>query len=511
MANILGIKGFNKSSSSVNKLLAAYGNDIVDVSTGLGYGLALNGNQVEMEVFLDRVFMQNYNTRPKTFNGTAWSTEYVPRTMTSKYIRNYKEKARMYLGNCLFTGPQVPLDKDNNAIVLSSYIFASDLFVGNNLTWGMEWGTNGTTTADTNIFQLVSPLVQDFKASNIKVGDALFITNGNNQLISKPYFVSDIPSAYRLLVTENFPVTASGLHYWVGSNFFPVATDDNDQITGLGENSTRLLIFKLMSLWFYTGSQLRQVKDAVGTSSQRSVVNKGGYTYYFHGSDPKISGIYRYDGVSSQKISRAIDPYIDGMSTASYDDVVAWREGDELRWFLGNITNTNRGISMTNAVASLNVTTNAWDVSPIADVITCSTVFRTNNREDTYNGTSDDEVLQMVDGNSFNTTAIHSRLETKVYYPSGSGVINENKAIQVIGRATKGVRVEYKLWNTPKNVDDRWLSLGELDADKTELDIPTGHNESSGIQLAFDLVNTLENDTYIEKYTIFYRPQRTRL
>jgi hypothetical protein len=514
MANINGIIGYNRSGSSVNKLLAAYGNDIIDVATGLGYQLNLtSANNVEFEVFLDRIFYQNYAETPMTLNGSAskWTKEYVKRTMISKYIKNYKEKARLLLANCKFDNPQAPLDADGNAITFPSKVFFPDVFYGNTLTWGIEWGRNGKTQAGSPFFNLDQPLVQDFVANNIKVGDPLFITSGNSQLITKPYFVQSIESNLRLRMTENFPVTASSLHFWVGSNWFDVATDDNDQLTGIGFNSTRALLFKLMSLWYYTGNQLRQVKDAVGTSSHRSIISKGGYTYYFHGSSPLKTGIYRYDGVSSVRISRAIEPFIRGMSADNYDSVVVWEEGDELRFYLGDLSNSNYDISMSNAVATYHTGIGVWDVSPIADVITCAATYRTSNREDTYCGTSDDEVLQMADGNSHNGAAIRMLLETKVYYPAGTDVLNEFPRIQVIGRKTNNIKVKYKLWNKPNLVDDKWQPLGELSTDKTEIELPLKNNLASGIQLQFSELGILENDTYLEKISIFYKSKQVRV
>lgn len=522
MANILGMIGYNKSGSAVNKLLSAYGNTIIDIATGLGTGIVLSSsNNVEFAAFLDRIFYQNYADRPKTFDGTSWTTKHVPKTPISKYLKPFK--SRLYLGNCKFSDIQKPLNQDNSEITFPSRVFYSDLFTSGDLTWGIEWGRSIGIVEGTNIAKLDNLVAGapindiDFKASNIKVGDPLFITktgiSDTLQVLNKAFTISKVESSYRLILTDLVPggdVEVDN-HFWVGGNWFDVGTDDNDQITGFGENSDRLLIFKLMSLWFYTGSQLRQVKDSVGTSSQRSVINNGGYTYYFHGSNPLISGIYRHNGVSSELISRKIDPFIRGMNPTSYDDVVAWQEGNELRFFIGDLSNANYNIAMTNAVATFNTITNAWDVSPIADVITAATVFRTSNREDAYTGTSDNEVLQMADGNSFNTTPITSALETKVYYPSGSEVINRFPRVQVIGRATKGVRVRYKLWDNPKNVDDEWSGLGELNADKTELEVPTRHNLASGIQFRFDEIGMLENDTYIEKLTIFYRPEQTRI
>lgn len=509
MANILGIIGYNKKSASVNKLLAAYGNDVIDVGTGAGYGLALNGNAVSMENFLDRVFLQNFNTAPITFNGTAWSREYTSRTMLAKYLKAVKTKNRIFLGNCKFAAPQAPVDMASAAITFPNRVFYPDLFKGSNLSWGIEWGQNGRVTADGVKFTLSAadaPLIQNFMTNGIKVGDPLFITSGNAQLASRYYTVRRVLSPYELEMTEKFPVTATALNFWVGSNWFDV----DDAITGLGEHSENLLVLTIFGLSYYTGSQLRRIKDAVGTSSPLSVINKGGFTYYFHGSDPYLSGIYRFNGADVQIISRAIDPFIQGMLAANYDDVVVWEEGNRLRFYLGDLTNTNEGISMTNAVATFDTATNTWSVDPIADVITCATTYITSNRRDTYCGASDSQVLQMADGNSLNTAAMALRLETKVYYPNGSDVLSEIPYIQVIGKQARGIKMQYQLWDDAAGKVGEWTELGELTEDKTELPLKGG-KEACGIKLAFLGSDTLENDTYIEKVSIFNKPVTRRM
>jgi len=109
MANIDGIGSYNRSASAINVLLAAYGNDIVDVSAGTGYGLNLTaGSLAEFENFLDRVFLQNYVDLPLTFNGTVWTQEFVGKTLRGRYLQ--KNKSKLFLANCQFTDPQTPLD-----------------------------------------------------------------------------------------------------------------------------------------------------------------------------------------------------------------------------------------------------------------------------------------------------------------------------------------------------------------------------------------------------------------
>lgn len=534
MADIKEIIGFNEASDQdsqalTNEIFVIYGNDLVKVSSGTGYSFNLHASSTSsFERFLNTIFFQNYLEsssvkRPKTYDVLQgkWTNRHVNRCVNAKFMKNFK--SRLYLGYC-YLGPPQTYQSDYNTLtqrnIFPSRIYYSDLFSGNELTWGIEWGSNGRVVPNSNLFELANPIVQNFVSTNIKVGDPIFfgaVSSGAEPIdfTTNQYLVTSVESPLRLRLNKKFPSSvnnAVGVSYWVGSNWFDVSTDDGDSITGIGENSDRLLVFKLFTLWTYTGSQLKQARGSLGTSSHRSIINdRKGYTYYFHGSDSKLSGIYRFDGVSSIKISRGIDPFIAGMDTDNYTEVVAWEEGDELRFYLGDLSNTNHSISMTNAVATINTATNSWDVSPINDVIRCATTFKVGNRQSVYTGTSDNQILQMADGNSFNGSPINVVLETKVYYPSGTDVNNTFPSIQVIGRQTKGMTVQYKLWNAPKLVDDQWKSLGELDADKTELNIPSNHNWASGIQLRLVETGVLENDMLVEKITVFYRPESTRV
>jgi len=195
--------------------------------------------------------------------------------------------------------------------------------------------------------------------------------------------------------------------------------------------------------------------------------------------------------------------------------VVEWEEGDELRFFLGDLSNNSENISMTNAVATINTATGAWDVSPIADVIKCSTKYIVSNVLNSYCGTDDSQILKMGTGYSHNNTPIPVALETGVRYPSGSEILNSYLGVQVISKNAKGVKLSYKMWNNPLNVDDRWYPLGEIVGDKTEFE-PSDKNSlvkrrSSGMQFRVDEDGILENNWIVEKISVFYQPDSTRL
>lgn len=516
MANVNGIKGYN-SPAGTNKLFAVFGNDIIDVATGLGYGLNLtSGQKAFFEVFIDTVFFCDGLNKMRAFVSGQWSDSFsLPKQIIPKYIKKSQNNAQLLIGNCILTpGSGTPLN-------YKSYVFKSNFpklgksFSGSAIAQSLEWGIESgrcNITQDTKKVKAIldgNGRLPYFKTRGIKVGDPFFLLGGD----IGQYTVASVDSEYELTLNETIPsANNTSVDFWVGSNFFPVGTDDNDEITGFGENNGRDLIFKLFSLWWYTGSALKSVKGAVGTNSQRSVINdRKGNTYYFHGSDIEKTGIYRYDGVQSVKISRAVDPYIQGMSAANYPEVVAWEEGDELRFYIGDITNNDEDISMTNAVVTINTATGAWDVSPIADVITCATSYIVSNVQSSYCGTNDNQVLKMNSGYDHNGTPIAAVLETGVKYPSGSEIICQMPYFQVISKRARGLRISYKLVDAPEDVEDRWIPLGELRGDKTEFEVDTNFMEAAGVMFRVEEDGSLKNNWLVEKISGFYKPDRSRL
>lgn len=522
MAEVDGIIGYN-SPSGTNKLFAAFGNDVVDVLTGLGYSLNLtSGNKVQFESFIDIVFLVNGVDKMRSFVGGAWSDSLsLPKQIIPKYIKKSVNTAQLLIGNCSLT------PGSGSSLSYKSYVFKSELprlgksasgaAIAQSIQWGIESGRCNVKQGTRKVKAVLdgNGRLPYFITRGIKVGDPFFLLGGD----IGQYTVARVDSEYELTLQETIVSADSvntNIDFWVGNNFFPVGTDDSDEIMGFGENNSRDLIFKLFSLWYYTGTQLKQVKGAPGTSSQRSVVNDNkGNTYYFHGSDIGITGIYRYDGVGVTKLSRAIDPFIQGMSASNYSEVVAWVEGDELRFFVGDLTNKSENISMTNAVATLNTITGAWDVSPIADVITCATTYVVSNVKNSYCGTNDNQVVKMGSGYTHNGTPIAAVVETGVKYPNGSSVLNEFPGLQVISKNARGLRLSYKFWNTPFAVDERWHPLGEIEDDKTEF-LAGAENEmlkrqASGIQVRVEEDGSLQNNWIVEKISGFCVPKNTRL
>jgi hypothetical protein len=520
MANILGLAGYNSPVSNINKLLGFYGNDVIDVNTGLGYGLNLTStNPMRTEFYLDRLIATNGQDRMFSFNGNFWSTnDCLPKNLKAKLIKKFKD-GRVYAANCILTPGSGTLINYKSRVFYSNFPtlgLNSAGVLGQTVNWGLESGTCSFQLGD---IQLMAQLdsasgYSYFKGQGLHIGDPVYLLSGGGV---GEYRVSNIPSEFTLVLVTAPPGVNTNINFWAGKNWFDVGTDDNDEIKGLYEAYNRLLIFKQFSLYDYTGTDLQRVKKALGTSSQESIISDwNGRVYWFHGSDIVAgkTGIYMRDeyGLNVHKISRPIDPFIAGMSASNFASVIAWQEGPCLRFFLGNLTNANFDISLNNAVASYNFMTNSWSVDPIADVITATTVYRSNNSESVYNGTSGSLVIQMNNGNTFNGSPIPWVLETKVYYPSGPESINTFRACQIIARNfSNGVHVAYRLWDQPKLVDDTWKDIGELRGDKTELTFKETHKRGSGIQFQFREDSGNEADIYIEKITTFYELDTTEL
>ena len=498
MPNIKGIGGLN-TSSGTDKLIAGFTNDLIDVDAGTGFGLNLTStNNCEFESFLDSLFFQNFNHTPLTYNGSVWTNEHVKHTPLAKYLKEFRE--RMYVAGIKI-----------NSTTYASRVWYSDLptidSAGNyTIQWGFQSGANGSVTANTNRFRAANA---GFKTYGIRVGDPLTIESGANAGV---YTVSRISDDQMVEVLEDFTTTQGSITYWVGSNWFDVRTDNSDIIQGISENSSNLLLFKTDTLHRYNLTNLKTVRGP-GTSSGRSIVYfpEKNINIYFHGSIKDRTGFYLYDGSNAVNISRAIQPFIDGISASNYNVVIGWAEGDVYRAYVGNLSNENSAneaynISESKVVLSYSIPDNKWSIDPITDTIKCAGTMREDNQLKVFIGNDSSEVFVTPSGYSFDDDPIRFAYETGVIYPRGSEVMNFFTRAKVIARDAGRVSVSYKLWGKPFDVDQTWTGLRDLKTDMSELTIPGHHARASGIQFRFEEYGTKEPVPTIEKITVFSTP-----
>lgn len=491
---ITGLHGLVLPSSST--LMAAVGNDMVNIGTGLGYGLNLTaGKQVEFENFLQSLFFQNYTDTPLTFNGTAWTRNNVSKVPLSKYIKLWK--GQLYLGYINIAGAEYP-----------SRIWRSDPPRNNMLTWGYETGTNLTTIAGNS---LVSSANAGFLANNIKRGDPFYITSG---AAAGEYRVFTVSADQQIILTNIYPYLApsqssTGASYWAGGNWIDFDRDDGDFITGLAENTYQLIVFKRDSLHRYDGLKPAKVRGAVGTTSPRSISNLHELTIYFYGGIGVRTGFYAYDGRESIKISAPIEDYIQGINMNNFSTIVAWTEGELYRAFVGDISNTNTTDVVPKAVVTWDYNTRTWSIDPIADNITVANSFRQFVTQQIFLATDQDEIMITPSGYSFNGQPIPWQVTTNTMYPSGTENINTFSRVQILSDNAGGIQVKYRLHLTPFDSEPNFNGLGQLTKEKTELFIPEGRNQASGIEFQFTGTGIQEPTPLIKKLSLFYKKEST--
>ena len=257
-------------------------------------------------------------------------------------------------------------------------------------------------------------------------------------------------------------------------NWFDVATDDGDVIMGEEVNSSRLLIFKMNSLYRYDTNTLYIVPGCPGTVSQRSVRTLMGMTLYLHST-----GIWGYNGESSQLMSRKIQELIDGISAKSQNDANAWIQGDHYYLYVGDVNNMVTGFKVDKCLIDYDIAKNAFAWRSLEDTplvwmsypndttnITYDSATITYDDANTmydgtasaadriYFGTDSGKVMEFNKGGNYNDKAISFRFETKDYYmgyPSFWKLIQ--KVIVYTDYAGRGLKMMAKL------DDKNWITL----------------------------------------------------
>jgi hypothetical protein len=210
--------------------------------------------------------------------------------------------------------------------------------------------------------------------------------------------------------------------------------NDGQKSKMLKRHRNRLVIFKEESIYRYDGSNEPDAIIKVGTHSSKSVVVLG--DIYFH----HPTAIYRMGVGEPVPISRAVQKYLDGMSTANWENVAGGRDLENLYFWIGNVTindifEHDYGKTYTNVVLVYNVYAQTWTVYSGWDA---RVWFYDETTGLAYFGTSAGKIVQInydyadVDG----TTSLPINFEL-IFTPEDYGFPDKYKEfpnIEVIGR-----------------------------------------------------------------------------
>ena len=493
---VRGVHGFNKSDGT-NKLLAAKDSYVFELSgsswLNTGPLFTDTSNNVEFESFNDNVFVINGNDGDamRSYDGTNWSlTSNVTNAPKAKYIKIFNQL--LCLGYVNY----------NSKNFASRVWFANRPDENDNIEWDLETGTDLSTNAGQ---KAVVSLGSRFVSRGIQVGDTFVITAGDNK---KEYSVASIDAETGVTLNQEVVNTGTSQTFWVGSNFFEVDTNDGDVITGLGENSGRLLIFKRRSLYRWNGTSApEKVKGSPGTVSNRSIVTMKSLpvTIYFANIDGQ-AGFYAYDGKSTVLISRKVLDYINGISSSNYASTSAWQTGDLYKCYVGDITDTDKNISIAKAVFVYDISANAIWFESLGDTLQDTTTFVESGADNLYACNDGTQVFQLESGTTDDTVNYSWYVETgPIYTVSGSEINKEFQGLEIFVERGFGASVQYKIIGNENGNDDKeWRSIGQITNNLTTLDIPN-HPRGRGIRIRL-FREPIQEVIVLEKITVYYKP-----
>jgi hypothetical protein len=254
-----------------------------------------------------------------------------------------------------------------------------------------------------------------------------------------------------------------------------VSPQDGDEIMGGIINFNRLLIFKEKTLFRYDTNGLFQFPVAPGTTSPESIQNCLDFTLYFHPTGIwSIKGNYYIGANAVEKVSRPIQPIIEGVSSQFLDKICAWVDGDHYYCYLGDISNPEANIYITNCIVDLDVARGKWRVGSLSVAPHVASTYRDDRSATTYDdatvtydstnktydglvsaqnfvniGDSLGQVYLFDNSLTFNGTTINSYFETHNYYPAGVHARMQLQALKIYSYKGRRCRFFYSVDDGP--------------------------------------------------------------
>lgn len=460
-------------------------------SRGPGINLT-NDTDAYMSSFLDEVILTNGIDSNWNYDGSLWTqTNNVDGSPIAKF--NIVLGPRIYLLNIKINGVSYPRK-----------VWYSDL-PGPTLTWGLESGTDLVQTTGSNE---ISSASAQFRTRNIKVGDPVFITDGPNKGKYTVQALGDEDGENRetsLLITEELTNSATGSSFWVGSNWFDTETNMADEGMGLGVTSNEVFVFLKNSVHRFnaTSTELRQLKNAPGTTASRSIISEGGYVWWYH-----PSGIYRSSGGQEELMTNGIEDVIDGVSDVTAP--VGWsnRKEKTINMYLGTTT-LRDGEVITNCTASLDTNSNAWFLRSYDRTIKCTTPWLKSGIPEVYAGSDNDDVYQLDTGTDFNGAEIPLGVESGWIFPMGSESLLDFTRLRSFVENGPDVQIVFKLAYRPSGDERNWITdkdwkplIGSQGGEMSEWVFPKD-SRATGVKIKF-IESSGDESLLIEKFVLFY-------
>ena len=189
---------------------------------------------------------------------------------------------------------------------------------------------------------------------------------------------------------SSIPDATTGNISWTSNNRkIGINPEDNSNITGLGEVSDLLIIFKDRAMYRWNNRSIEADEIiSVGCSSHESIATGAGMLFFFN-----QQGIWATSGGQPVRISRPVQDWIDGMSASYYDDVAGYSDGKYYYCSIGSVTIGTDSYS--NVVLRYTIETKEWTVFSYANQFSRFALYVTGGEEQILGGDTAGNVLQI--------------------------------------------------------------------------------------------------------------------
>lgn len=249
---------------------------------------------------------------------------------------------------------------------------------------------------------------------------------------SRLYIACTAANPTRVLFSSIIDISGN-ITWTVSTDYLDIPGED---ITGLENNGTLLLIFKSHSMYRWNGSSTDadRVID-VGCSSNESIATRNGLTFFFN-----PNGIYQTDGGRPVRISKPVQRWIDAVSPSYYTKVSATVDANNYYCSIGDVTVD--GVAYTNVVLVRSLSNSSWRVRTYAKEIRYFAPYVTSTgAEAIMCGTDVGDVQQFNYGLTDAGTAIPYRILTKRLDFIGSFIYDKAfSEIHAFGRGITGAQ-----------------------------------------------------------------------
>jgi hypothetical protein len=275
--------------------------------------------------------------------------------------------------------------------------------------------------------------------------DRLYVANTRYSAVDYPYrvFFSSVPSAGAITWTPS-------------TDFFDV--DFSEQITGIGSNWDRLIVFTEFSAYIYDQDSKGKLGDE-GCVNHRTIANIGSYLIWANKNN-----VFASTGGRPTPIANDIKELLLNSSPSKWRATVV---GTEYYLYLGS-TEAN-GLAYTNCLAIFDTELGYWRWRELADDVTALTRYTNNNEDFLYMGVADGMVhvkskytdpspVYADDGNP-----IIAHFRTKAYDFGDPSILKTINKIVAYAQYGQQLSLRFRIINNNNEIVQPFTNIGNIE------------------------------------------------